>query len=122
MPSDSTAHIVSHIQDIAFVLYYIVFFSWFRESLALYVLKPLARRHGIRKPAKLDRFVEQGYAVIYFTLSGSLGLVGLTGFTLRNWCSSSLFSGPCMLICQRGTSVQNTHGSVSTDAARWTPY
>jgi hypothetical protein len=64
-------------QDIAFILYYIVFFSWYRECLAIYVLKPLARHYGVRKQAKLDRFAEQGYAVIYFTGSGLLGLVSL---------------------------------------------
>ncbi|KIM33290.1 hypothetical protein M408DRAFT_326064 [Serendipita vermifera MAFF 305830] len=60
--------------DIAFVAYYIVFFSWFRETLGGYILIPLARRWGIRRPSKLDRIVEQGYAVVYFTASGSLGL------------------------------------------------
>jgi very-long-chain ceramide synthase len=62
-------------QDIAFVLYYIVFFSWCRECLAIYVLKPVARHYGVRRLAKVDRFAEQGYAVIYFTAAGSLGLV-----------------------------------------------
>jgi very-long-chain ceramide synthase len=62
-------------QDIAFVLYYIVFFSWCRECLAIYLLKPVARHYGVRRLAKVDRFAEQGYAVIYFTAAGSLGLV-----------------------------------------------
>jgi len=64
-------------QDIAFVLYYIVFFSWCRECLAIYVLKPVARHYGVRRPGKVDRFAEQGYAVIYFSAAGSLGLVSL---------------------------------------------
>jgi hypothetical protein len=66
------------IQDIAFVLYYIVFFSWYREVWGIYVLRPLARHFGVRKPAKLDRFAEQGYAVIYFTGSGVLGLASVS--------------------------------------------
>jgi acyl-CoA-dependent ceramide synthase len=65
-------------QDIAFVAYYIIVFSFIRQSLFLYVLKPLARSHGIKREAKLDRFAEQAYAVIYFTCSGSLGLVRST--------------------------------------------
>lgn len=60
-------------QDLAFLSYYIVVFSFIRQSLFLYVLNPLGRRCGI-SPGKLDRFAEQTYAVIYFTWSGVLGL------------------------------------------------
>jgi hypothetical protein len=65
-------------QDLAFVAYYIVVFSFIRQSLFLYVLRPLARSYGIRQEGKIERFAEQGYAVIYFTCSGSLGLVRST--------------------------------------------
>lgn len=60
--------------DLAFIAYYIIVWSFVRQSLTIYLLKPIARHYGIRKPAKLDRFAEQGYAVIYFTALGSLGL------------------------------------------------
>ncbi|KAG8836214.1 hypothetical protein FRC17_008950 [Serendipita sp. 399] len=60
--------------DLAFIAYYIIFFAFFRQSLTIYFLKPLARHYGIKKESKIERFAEQGYAVIYFTLSGSLGL------------------------------------------------
>ena len=65
-------------QDLAFLAYYIIVFSWIRQSLTIYVLKPIAPHYGIRKPAKVDRFAEQGYAVVYFTASGLLGLVSVT--------------------------------------------
>ncbi|PVG00552.1 longevity assurance proteins LAG1/LAC1 [Serendipita vermifera] len=60
--------------DLAFIAYYIIVFSFIRQSLTIYFLKPLARHYGIHKESKLDRFAEQGYAVIYFTASGLLGL------------------------------------------------
>ncbi|CAG8670715.1 5900_t:CDS:2, partial [Acaulospora colombiana] len=44
-------------------------------SITEYLLKPFARLHKARK---LDRFAEQGYAVIYSSVSGPFGLVGTT--------------------------------------------
>ncbi|CCA67019.1 related to longevity-assurance protein LAG1 [Serendipita indica DSM 11827] len=66
--------------DLAFVAYYIVVFSFVRQSMTIYVLKPLARHYGINKEAKLDRFAEQGYAVFYFSISTSLGI-----YTMYNY-------------------------------------
>jgi very-long-chain ceramide synthase len=65
-------------QDLAFVAYYIVVFSFIRQSLFFYVLQPLARSYGIQQEEKVERFAEQGYDAIYFTCSGSLGLVRST--------------------------------------------
>ena len=36
---------------------------------------------GVRRAEKLDRFGEQGYAVIYFTFFGSLGVASISHFT-----------------------------------------
>jgi len=47
------------------------------------VLRPLALRWGIRKERKIDRFTEQGYAIFYFTISGSLGLAAM--YTMDTW-------------------------------------
>ncbi|KAG9005767.1 hypothetical protein FRB94_001333 [Tulasnella sp. JGI-2019a] len=63
--------------DIAFLLYYVVVFSFVRQTVTLYVLRPLALRLGIRKERTVDRFAEQGYAAFYFTVSGSLGLLAM---------------------------------------------
>ncbi|PVF94233.1 longevity assurance proteins LAG1/LAC1, partial [Serendipita vermifera] len=57
--------------DFAFIGYYVVVFSFIRQSITEYFLKPFARRRRVRK---LDRFAEQGYAVIYFSVSGPCGL------------------------------------------------
>ncbi|KAI0092015.1 longevity assurance proteins LAG1 LAC1 [Irpex rosettiformis] len=60
--------------DLVFVAFYVVFWSFVRQSITLWLLKPLARRFGIRKELKLDRFGEQGYAVVYFAFTGLWGL------------------------------------------------
>lgn len=62
-------------QDLAFLAYYVIVFSFLRQVCTLHFLRPLAWKLGIKKEAKLDRFAEQGYAVMYFSVSGTLGLV-----------------------------------------------
>lgn len=61
--------------DLAFVAYYIVFWSFIRQSITLYFCRPLARWFGIRRETKLDRFGEQGYAVLYFAFTAIWGMV-----------------------------------------------
>lgn len=53
--------------------YYIVVFSFLRQLLTLHVYRPWAYKLGI--PAKVDRFVEQAYAITYFSITGTFGLV-----------------------------------------------
>ncbi|KZT38835.1 longevity assurance proteins LAG1/LAC1 [Sistotremastrum suecicum HHB10207 ss-3] len=60
--------------DILFVLYYIIFWSFVRQVLVLHVFQPFGRWWGIRQQNKLDRVGEQGYALVYFGLSGAWGL------------------------------------------------
>lgn len=64
--------------DIPFVLYHVVVFSFIRQFAILKVLIPLARRMGLKKAAKIDRFGEQGYAMLYHGGMGIWGLVGRT--------------------------------------------
>ncbi|KAL9712880.1 sphingosine N-acyltransferase lag1 [Leucoagaricus gongylophorus] len=59
--------------DLAFIAYYVVFWSFVRQSLSSRVSQPIAWHFGIRKPAKMDRFCEQAYALIYFTTFGAWG-------------------------------------------------
>ena len=61
--------------DLVFIAYYIIFWSFVRQSLTIYVARPIARWFGIKKEAKLERFGEQAYAIIYFGVMGSWGLV-----------------------------------------------
>ncbi|TDL29583.1 longevity assurance proteins LAG1/LAC1 [Rickenella mellea] len=60
--------------DIPFVLYHVIVFSFIRQFAILKVLIPLGRRLGLKKAAKIDRFGEQGYAMLYH---GGMGIWGL---------------------------------------------
>ncbi|QRV73179.1 TLC domain protein [Ceratobasidium sp. AG-Ba] len=65
--------------DLVFLAYYVIFFSFLRQSITIHVLIPLAKVLGIKKESKFDRFAEQGYAVLYFGFFGSLGLYVMSG-------------------------------------------
>lgn len=60
--------------DFYFVGFYALFFTFFREFLMCCVLRPLAHFLGVKKAAKVKRFMEQTYSMIYYGLSGPLGL------------------------------------------------
>ncbi|TBU32801.1 TLC domain-containing protein [Dichomitus squalens] len=60
--------------DLAFIAYYIVVWSFVRQAITIYICRPIAQWFGIRKEAKLDRFGEQGYAVLYFAFTSSWGI------------------------------------------------
>ncbi|ODV78238.1 acyl-CoA-dependent ceramide synthase [Suhomyces tanzawaensis NRRL Y-17324] len=62
------------INDFYFVGFYALFFTFVREFMMCCVLKPLAIRLGIRKEAKVKRFMEQTYSMFYYGVSGPLGL------------------------------------------------
>ncbi|KAJ3364028.1 sphingosine N-acyltransferase lag1 [Allomyces javanicus] len=58
--------------DVAFVAYYVVFWTFARSTVIDYAIKPLARAAGV--PRRLwDRFGEQGWLVVYYTLAFSVG-------------------------------------------------
>ncbi|KAK2466282.1 hypothetical protein APHAL10511_001924 [Amanita phalloides] len=59
--------------DLLFITYYVIFWSFVRQALTIYVSRPIARYFGIRKPAKVDRFGEQTYALFYFAAFGLWG-------------------------------------------------
>lgn len=64
--------------DLVFIAYYIIFWSFVRQSITIYICRPVALWFGIKKETKLDRFGEQAYAVFYFTFTGVWGLVRAT--------------------------------------------
>lgn len=63
------------IHDIPFLGFYIVVFSFIRQSHTEYIIKPYARWLGL-KGGKAQRFVDQGYAVSYWGSASIFGLVG----------------------------------------------
>ncbi|KAA1466431.1 longevity assurance proteins LAG1/LAC1 [Dentipellis sp. KUC8613] len=59
--------------DLVFIAYYIIFWSFVRQVIMLRVFPPVARYFGIHKHAKIERFGEQGYAMVYFAFLGFWG-------------------------------------------------
>lgn len=60
--------------DLCFLVFYIVVFSFIRQSTTLYVFKPFARWWGIKNETKQIRLMEQGYAIFYWGSFGALGV------------------------------------------------
>jgi very-long-chain ceramide synthase len=60
--------------DLVFIAYHIVFFFFVRQSI-MRIFSSIARYSGIKREAKIDRFGEQGYAMIYFAVFGIWGYV-----------------------------------------------
>ena len=61
--------------DLAFIAYHVIVFSFIRQFLLLKVIRPISIKLGIKKQAKLDRFGEQAYAIIYYGTMGVWGIV-----------------------------------------------
>ncbi|KAF9268066.1 longevity assurance proteins LAG1/LAC1 [Marasmius fiardii PR-910] len=59
--------------DLLFIAYHIVLLSLVRQVVTINICRPIARYFGIKKEVKLDRFGEQGYAVVYFAFMGTWG-------------------------------------------------
>ncbi|KAH9062696.1 longevity assurance proteins LAG1/LAC1 [Lactarius vividus] len=69
--------------DLVFLAYNVVFFSFVRQFVLFRICYPIARYFGIRKKAKLARFGEQGYAILYFSFFGAWGVRIMSG--LPTW-------------------------------------
>ncbi|QBM88529.1 sphingosine N-acyltransferase [Metschnikowia aff. pulcherrima] len=60
--------------DFYFVGFYALFFTFLREFLMCCVFRPAAYILGVRKQAKVKRFMEQTYSMFYYGLLGPFGL------------------------------------------------
>ncbi|KAN0065711.1 sphingosine N-acyltransferase lag1 [Thecaphora frezii] len=60
--------------DIKFLAFYVVIFSFIRQTTTLYLFKPFAKWWGVKGEAKQNRFTEQGYAVLYWGSAAAFGL------------------------------------------------
>jgi acyl-CoA-dependent ceramide synthase len=60
--------------DFAFVTFYIIVLSFTREFIMQKLLRPMAKRSGLKSRAKQSRFMEQMYTAIYFGFLGPCGL------------------------------------------------
>lgn len=61
--------------DLPYVIFWSVAFTGLRVAVMDYMLDPLARLGGIRTRKGLDRFKEQAWLIVYYTISWSLGMV-----------------------------------------------
>ncbi|KAG6873753.1 hypothetical protein C0995_011572 [Termitomyces sp. Mi166 len=59
--------------DLIFIAYNVVFFSLVRQLVVVKLCTPIAKFFGLRKRGKIDRFGEQGYALVYFGFFGAWG-------------------------------------------------
>ncbi|CAG8696057.1 8745_t:CDS:2 [Ambispora leptoticha] len=59
--------------DLCLISFWVVVFTFTREAIMQYVLKPLGTWAEIKK-SKLTRFMEQGYVVIYYSISSAVGV------------------------------------------------
>lgn len=59
--------------DGVFVAFYVVVFTFTREFCMQWILAPVAHRFGLQK-GKVQRFMEQGYTIMYMTCSATYGI------------------------------------------------
>ncbi|EDR12888.1 uncharacterized protein LACBIDRAFT_246245 [Laccaria bicolor S238N-H82] len=64
--------------DILFLAYHIIFFSGVRQFITINVSRPIAKYFGLKREAKIDRFGEQAYAMVYFAVFGTWGYSVMT--------------------------------------------
>ncbi|KAJ6462133.1 longevity assurance proteins LAG1/LAC1 [Mycena sanguinolenta] len=81
-PDPSVAVYVKGPLDLLFIGYAVVLFSFLRLVLSHAAFPALARRWGITKRGKVERFGEQGYQAVYFASFGAWGYNLLTSRTL----------------------------------------
>lgn len=67
LPSDGRQLYGKGWLDLCFLLFYVVFFSFVRQAVTEWIVRPVARWFNLRSESKTLRFMEQGYAFIYFS-------------------------------------------------------
>lgn len=61
-------------RDLLFVAFHVVWFTFAREFIMQVLLKPLARYFGFNSKHKINRFIEQSYSILYYGISGPVGI------------------------------------------------
>jgi hypothetical protein len=80
-------------KDIAFVAFYTIVLSFTREFMMQQVIRPLAKRCGIKGRGKTARFMEQVYTAMYFGIFGPFGLYVMKRSTLWYFNTTAMFEG-----------------------------
>jgi acyl-CoA-dependent ceramide synthase len=60
--------------DYYYVIHWIIVFTFLRAAIMQWVLRPIAHSQGVYAQAKLQRFMEQGWLIIFYTISWSVGM------------------------------------------------
>lgn len=71
---DETDMYAKGIKDIAFIFYYMIFFTFLREFLLDVVLRPLPKWLNVDSKHRSKRIIEQAFYVIYYSFSSPFGL------------------------------------------------
>lgn len=61
-------------RDWAFFAFHVVFFTWLREFCMQVALKPISLLLGLTTKHKVNRFLEQAYSLLYYGVTGPVGL------------------------------------------------
>lgn len=62
------------IKDLCFIFFYMIFFTFLREFLMDVVIRPLTLKLGVTSKHRIKRMMEQVYAIVYYGISGPIGL------------------------------------------------
>ncbi|KAG0047488.1 sphingosine N-acyltransferase lag1 [Gryganskiella cystojenkinii] len=84
-----TAKYTKGVDDLWFVGFWIIAFTFIRAFIMKGYFNPLARSLGIRGQAKLERFEEQGYILFYYAISWTCGMVLL--YNSPYWMNTDYF-------------------------------
>ncbi|KAE8450865.1 hypothetical protein EG329_005305 [Mollisiaceae sp. DMI_Dod_QoI] len=79
--------------DLAFVAFYIIVLSFTREFIMQKLLRPLAKRSGLKSRAKQSRFMEQMYTAIYFGFTGPWGLYVMSRTPIWYFNTRGMYEG-----------------------------
>jgi very-long-chain ceramide synthase len=61
--------------DLVYIAYHVVVWSFVRQIVTVHTCRPIAKYFGLKKEAKITRFGEQGYALLYWTTMSVYGTV-----------------------------------------------
>lgn len=59
--------------DLCFLFFYVIVFSFIRQTTTLYLFKPFAKWWGIKNETRQRRLMEQGYSILYWGIFGAFG-------------------------------------------------
>ena len=90
---DTPVHYGKGRWDIAFVSFYTIVLSFTREFIMQQLLRPLARKAGLKSRNKQARFMEQMYTAIYFGFTGPWGMYVMSRTPVWYFNTAGMYEG-----------------------------